>query len=213
MEGRKALVLISPGFPQLRDFDEQLEHLSSLAREVTTSIYFVDTTGLDGLLPTGPRQKMASAFGLAWARSGGAMDLAEATGGFTTRFSNELTPALRRVAAEMRTYYILGYAPPRAKPGKFRRVKVKVNVDGAKARTKKGYIFDPRRSFWGVVISPPPSSRARAAPRGSEGARRVTRGWRAEDARGEISPRWLLHSRFPADHVQDDEGPTPAIWR
>ena len=147
VEGRKALILISPGFPQLRNFDEQLEHLSSLAREVATSIYFVDTTGLDGLLPTGPRQQMASAFGLAWARSGGAMDLAEATGGFTTRFSNDLTPALRRVAAEMRTYYILGYTPPRAEPGKFRRVKVKVNVAGAKARTKKGYIFDPRRSF------------------------------------------------------------------
>jgi len=144
VEGRKALVLISPGFPTLRNLDERLKRVSTLAREAATPVYFVDSTGLDGLIPE-PGERMRPAFEMAWARSGGAQDLAEATGGFTSRFSNSLTRALSRVAAEMRTYYVLGYQPTRPDDGRFRKIKVKVRVDGVKARTKKGYLAGTRR--------------------------------------------------------------------
>ena len=68
------------------------------------------------------------------------MDLATATGGFTSRFSNSLLPALDRVGREMRSYYVVGYVPPRADDGRFRSVKVTVKAPGATARTKKGYL-------------------------------------------------------------------------
>jgi VWFA-related protein len=145
VEGRKALVLVSPGFPQLDDFDKRLEKVASLARLASTTVYFVDAFGLDGLLPE-PGGRMLPAFELAWNRSGGAMDLAEATGGFTSRFANSLLPALARVGDEMRSYYVVGYVPPKPDDGRFRSVRVKVNARGAVARTKKGYLAGkPRR--------------------------------------------------------------------
>jgi VWFA-related protein len=144
VEGRKALVLVSPGFPQLRDLDRRLERVATLAREAATAIYFVDAMGLDGLLPE-PGRRMRPAFESAWARSGGAQDLAAATGGFTSRFANSLLPALSRVAAEMRTYYVIGYQPTRPDDGRFRSVKVRVAVRGVTARTKKGYLAVPAR--------------------------------------------------------------------
>jgi VWFA-related protein len=136
--GRKALVLISPGFPQLRGLDRRLERVATLAHGAATTVYYVDAAGQDGLVPE-PGRRLQPAFEMAWARSGGTQDLAEATGGFTSRFDNSLLPALRRASAEMRTYYILGYAPPRA-DGRFRKVSVKVNLPGLSARTKKGYL-------------------------------------------------------------------------
>jgi VWFA-related protein len=145
VEGRKALVLLSTGFPQLRGLDRRLESVSTLARRASTAVYFVDATGLDGLMPE-PGRHMQPVFEMAWNRSGGASDLAEATGGFTSRFAGTLHPALARVAEEMRTYYVLGYVPPRAQNGRFRSVKVEVTRSGLKARTKKGYLAVPRGS-------------------------------------------------------------------
>src|SRR5262249_13650078 len=71
VEGRKALVLISQGFPQLGGLEREIQHVASLAREAATAVYFVDAAGLDGLMPEngGP---LPPAFVVAWARSGGA---------------------------------------------------------------------------------------------------------------------------------------------
>jgi VWFA-related protein len=139
VSGRKALVLISPGFPSLRGLDARLEGVASLARQSATAIYFIDAVGLDGLAPE-RFTRLKPAFESAWLRSGGAQDLAEATGGFVSRFANTLAPALARVAGEMRTYYVVGYVPARPDDGRFREVKVKVRAPGATARTKKGYV-------------------------------------------------------------------------
>ncbi|HVR70899.1 MAG TPA: VWA domain-containing protein [Vicinamibacteria bacterium] len=144
--GRKALVLISPGFPQLMGLDRELQKVATLARQSATAVYFLDSVGLEAVVPE-PGKHMPGAFETAWRRSGGSQDLAEATGGFTYRFSNALEPGLARVAAEMQTYYVVGYTPSRPEDGRFRRVKVKVGVRGASVRTKKGYLAGakPRR--------------------------------------------------------------------
>jgi VWFA-related protein len=139
--GRKGVVLVSPGFPQLRNLDDRLERVATLARDAATAVYFVDVAAFDGLLPE--RGPLRPVFELVWARSGGAQDLAEATGGFTYRLSNSLAPALSRVAGEMRTYYVVGYLPARPHDGSFRSVEVRVRVPGLKARTKKGYLATP----------------------------------------------------------------------
>jgi VWFA-related protein len=144
IEGRKALVLISPGFPNLMGLDDELQRVATLAREAATAVYYVDSVGLEAAVPV-PGRPLPSLFAEAWRRSGGSQDLAEATGGFTYRFSNSILPALERVAAEMQTYYVVGYAPTKAEDGRFRKVKVKVGLRGASARTKKGYLAGARR--------------------------------------------------------------------
>jgi VWFA-related protein len=144
--GRKAMVLISPGFPQLFGLDQHLKKVATLAREAATAVYFLDSVGLEAAVPE-PGRPLPSLFAEAWRRSGGAQDLAEATGGFTYRFSNSILPGLERVFAEMQTYYVVGYTPTRPEDGRFRKVKVKVGVRGATARTKTGYLAGalPRR--------------------------------------------------------------------
>jgi VWFA-related protein len=137
--GRKAIVLVSPGFPHWRNLRERLERVASLARESATTIYFVDGAGLDGATPQ-PGVRLRSVFEAAWARSAGAQELAEATGGYASRFSANLVPALTRIGNELRTYYVVGYAPTRPDDGRFRAVRVKVRPDGLAARTKKGYL-------------------------------------------------------------------------
>jgi VWFA-related protein len=140
IDGRKALVLLSPGFPQLQDLDRRIQRVATLARESATALYFVDAAGLDGLTPESRGDKLVPAFEAAWSRSGGAQDLAAATGGFTSRFTNDLTSALKLVGEEMRTYYVVGYVPPKPPDGRFRSVKVEVKAKGVTARTKKGYL-------------------------------------------------------------------------
>ena len=142
--GRKAIVLVSPGFPQWRSLRERLERVASLARESATAIYFVDAAGLDGVTPE-PGARLRSPFEAAWARSGGAQELAEATGGYASRFSANLAPALTRIGDELRTYYVVGYAPTRPDDGRFRSVRVKVRSPGLSARTKRGYLAGATR--------------------------------------------------------------------
>jgi VWFA-related protein len=138
--GRKSLIFISEGFPDVRTLDERLKRTAHLAREAQAAIHFVDVLGLDGLLPEKQGDKLQSVFEMAWARSGGSQELAEATGGFVSRFANVLTNAVSRAAEEARSYYIVGYAPVHRDDGRFRTVKVKVNRRGTTVRTKKGYI-------------------------------------------------------------------------
>lgn len=139
LQGRKAVVLLSTGFPGGTALDRRLQQVATLAREVSATVYFLDLAGMDGL-EIAPGRKVRAAFDVAWARSGGSQDLAEATGGFVARFSNTLAPAFRRVAEEMRTYYVVGYVPPRPDDGRFREVEVRLRVPGLSARTKKGYL-------------------------------------------------------------------------
>ena len=69
-------------------------------------------------------------------------ELAEASGGklFSAERIEELKGVYEQVAAEIRTVYSLAYTPKDPKrDGSFRRVRVKLNKDGAAIRTRKGY--------------------------------------------------------------------------
>jgi len=64
------------------------------------------------------------------------------TGGTATfpRKTEDLQPAFDKITTELRTQYLLSYAPTnRARDGKFRKIKIKVKRKGAKAYTRKGY--------------------------------------------------------------------------
>lgn len=155
--GRKSLVLVGMGIPQLSRLEERLQRTAHLAREAQAAIHYVDAFGLDGLLPEASGGKLKPIFEDVWERTGGSQDLAEATGGFVSRFANVLTGAFVRAADEARTYYVVGYAPPAPDDGKFRSVKVRLvprsshAASGLTVRTKKGYISAPRVDASGAL--------------------------------------------------------------
>ena len=71
-------------------------------------------------------------------------DLADQTGGevFSAQREEELESAYKLVATELHTLYSLAYSPDKLKHnGEFRKIGVKLNREGAVAKTRKGY-FD-----------------------------------------------------------------------
>ena len=70
----------------------------------------------------------------------GAMSLADETGGFSIRNTNDLAAGAERVAAESRVFYMLGFeAPAGKKPGEWRKLRVQVKRDGLEVRARRGY--------------------------------------------------------------------------
>lgn len=70
--------------------------------------------------------------------------LAEATGGraFVIHDASELVAVYSRIEAELRSQYLLAYAPDKPAPAgdkRFRRVSVSVDKRGASVRTIPGY--------------------------------------------------------------------------
>lgn len=122
--GRRALVVLSDGADtnSRLGFDEALAY----ARESAVTIYTVglQTESLDG----DARGKLHA--------------LAEATGGraFVIKDASELAGVYQRIEAELRSQYLLGYAPDRPSSVKgYRKVEVRMTRRGATARTIPGY--------------------------------------------------------------------------
>jgi hypothetical protein len=73
--------------------------------------------------------------------------VAEQTGGgyVELRPSEDLGVAFARVADELHSLYLLGYAPPR-RDGKVHEIDVRVAERGLKARARKSYVAAKERS-------------------------------------------------------------------
>lgn len=66
--------------------------------------------------------------------------LAEETGAFLIRDTNNLSAGLGRIAEDMESYYLLAYAPSNQEmDGRFRRIEVKVDASGARTQFRRGY--------------------------------------------------------------------------
>jgi VWFA-related protein len=114
--------------------------MTAVAQQANAAVYFIDVRGLvpprgfsaDNSGPDEPleeRQRDAA----------GSRDLAEQTGGFSIR-SNGLAEGLQRVAAESRTYYLLGFYPPAGKRASaWRKLRVEVKRHGLTVRARTGY--------------------------------------------------------------------------
>lgn len=67
-------------------------------------------------------------------------ELARSTGGVAIHNTNDLRSGLKRIDEDMRSYYLLTYAPTnRTFDGKFRNTQVKVGRPGVKVRSRSGY--------------------------------------------------------------------------
>jgi VWFA-related protein len=69
------------------------------------------------------------------------------TGGTTEVVHNtsDLAGATARIAEELNTQYVLGYSSPHPGDGKYHSIRVKVNREGYRARSRNGYISVPVR--------------------------------------------------------------------
>ncbi len=146
VRGRKSLLLLTEGF--LNDADlPGLQEVAGRCREANIAVYSLDVRGLITGLPgaeyvgapntteLGPMQMEQVDF-----EAAGGVELAEDTGGFAVRNTNDVAGGMARVAEESRVYYLLGYTPPPGKgPRDWRKLKVQVKRPGLEVRARKGY--------------------------------------------------------------------------
>jgi VWFA-related protein len=146
VRGRKALLLLTEGF--LNDPDLDVGHeVAGRCRESNLAVYSLDVRGLvtglaaaDDFWAPNTAELGTMQAEQVEAQAAGSVALAEDTGGFAVRHTNDLGGGAARVAEESRVYYLLGYAPPEGKgPREWRRLQVKVTRPGFTVRARKGY--------------------------------------------------------------------------
>jgi VWFA-related protein len=145
VRGRKSLLLLSEGF--LEDFGGDARGVAALSREANAAVYFVDVHGLQALpgglgsaADAGPPTTGSERFEAAVLGSSGAVALADETGGFSVRNTNDLAAGAGHAAAESRVFYLLGFQPPEGKaPGEWRKLRVEVKRPGLTVRARRGY--------------------------------------------------------------------------
>jgi VWFA-related protein len=145
--GRKSVILVSEGFiydPNLSEFKRVVQS----SRRSNCAVYFLDTRGLQGLPvyfsaefgPPMDERDIGSAMMDPQLASEGAESLADDTGGFSVKNTNDLNKGIKRIADESQSYYLLGYHSTNTKAdGRFRKIEVKVNHKGVQVRARKGY--------------------------------------------------------------------------
>jgi len=149
VRGRKAVVLVSPGFIDDQERAADAKRAIAAARRANVAVYFIDARGLlvgtpfaqaQFGSPLDSRDVNAANADLTLSAEG-AETLANDTGGFSVRNQNDLGRGLKRIGDESRVYYLLGFEPDRAnvKPGTFRRLEVKVARPGVIVRARRGY--------------------------------------------------------------------------
>lgn len=169
--GRKTLMLFSEGFFVGPTVEDELHSVINVANRSQLAIYCIESQGLETRELKGelvPRDDLTSAIsnpannkiprggetGFDRARQAG-QDIpdsvlryvANSTGGFLIRNTNDLSIGLDRVVEEMRTYYLLSYRPKNEKlDGKFRQIKVSVHKSDLVVRARDGYYAMPTGS-------------------------------------------------------------------
>ncbi|MCI0488839.1 MAG: VWA domain-containing protein [Blastocatellia bacterium] len=162
LPGRKSVILFSEGFRLYTRqgdnfrFLEALRRLVDLANRASVVIYTVDTRGLvvtgltaadnvsglsSGEIETLLRNRSTSLF----ETQAGLNYLAQETGGFSIRNSNDISGGVARVLDDQKGYYLIGYIPDdstfRADSGRraFHKITLKVRRPGLRVRSRKGF--------------------------------------------------------------------------
>lgn len=95
----------------------------------------------------------------------GTQTLAQDTGGFSIRNTNDLAAGAARIAAESRSYYLLGIHPAEGKGARdWRKLKVEVARGGLEVRARRGYT---------LRNAPPPEEDAKDKDKGKERTRKT----------------------------------------
>ena len=130
----------------------EFRSLVQAARNANVAVHFVDVASPGGVLgrPGMPGaaaelgaatedRDASTAMAMASREADGARSIALDTGGRVVTGTN-LLDGLTRVAAEGRSYYMLGYSPTnQRRDGKFRKIEVTVNRPNVEIRARSGY--------------------------------------------------------------------------
>ena len=172
LPGRKTLVYLSEGLPASPAMQARLDSLISAANRAHVSVYTIDAAGLRAESTLTETRREVDAAGQERLRQtavsrdptngpmmrlvertedlvrldpyGGLSRLAEDTGGFLIRDTNDLSSAFRRIDEDNRFHYLLTYTPSNdAFDGRFRAIQVKVKRDGVNVFARKGYLAVP----------------------------------------------------------------------
>jgi len=179
LPGRKSVVLFSDGFQVFnREGSNQrvldsLRRLVDLANRASVVIYTIDARGLQTLMlgaaddvsgRTAQQveeqlQNRRTAF---FNSQDGLNYLAQETGGFFVRNSNDIGSQIKRVLDDQKGYYLIGYVPEQTtfRPDQGQRPFHKVSL----TVTRPGLIVRSRTGFYGVA-----EEEARPAPRSPGG--------------------------------------------
>jgi VWFA-related protein len=166
VRGRKSLLFFSESM--IEESTSESRAAIAAAREVNTAVYFVDVRGLvalpggasaaDNETGSNPRERFMMGFENSVLETAGARALAEETGGFSVRNSNDFAAGADRIAAESRVFYLLGfYAPDGKGKDKWRKLRVQVKRAGLTVRARRGYTL--RAS---LAVEPKPTKEAKA---------------------------------------------------
>ena len=138
-------MFVSDGFilsPRVLEF----RNVTQAAMRANAALYFVDARRMNlgaseypiEVRETDDPADLAKALAEQAGDAFGSETLASDTGGFTVTNTNDLAGGMRRIAAETRSYYLVGYDPTKEPDGKFRKIRVKVNRRGVSVRARKG---------------------------------------------------------------------------
>jgi VWFA-related protein len=164
--GRKTVVFFSEGMAIPDRVLTQFQAVIAEANRANVAIYTMDAAGLRTESPTAQTREAMEAQATARYRNlgkedaGGAMmkdaernedllrlnpqsglgQLAEQTGGFLVRDTNDARGSFRQIAQDMRFHYVLGYTPSNDNyDGRFRNVRVNVRRGGTVIHSRRGY--------------------------------------------------------------------------
>lgn len=165
--GRKTIVFFSEGMAIPDRVLAQFQAVIAEANRANVAIYTMDAAGLRTHSPTKATREALEAQATARYRNlgkedaGGALmkdaernedllrlnpqsglgQLAEQTGGFMVRDTNDARGSFRQIAQDMRFHYVLGYTPSNDNyDGRFRNVRVKVRRGGTVVHSRRGYL-------------------------------------------------------------------------
>src|SRR5262245_15055105 len=196
MPGRKTVIFFSEGLSLPPAVVEQFKSVINAANRANVSVYTVDAAGLridspnleatreiNALAqrrmnqvhrtqdPSGPLTKGLERNEdlLRLNPHGGLGELADQTGGFLIRDTNDLGAGLRRIDEDMRAHYVLTYMPKNQEyDGRFRQISVKLSRPNLDVQTRKGYYAVDNTIASPVLAFEAPALAALSAARSSD---------------------------------------------
>src|SRR5262249_3338987 len=169
IQGRKAIIFFSEGLSIPPAVQQRFRAVINAANRANVSLYPVDAAGLRIESQLAESGKQINSLGARRARQtatgtedtsgrplsaqlernedllrlnphSGLGQLADQTGGFLISNTNNLNTGLGRIDEDMRSHYVLTYAPKNSDyNGRFREISVKLDRSGLDVQTRKGY--------------------------------------------------------------------------
>ena len=196
LPGRKTVIFFSEGLSLPPAVVEQFKSVINAANRANVSVYTVDAAGLRidspnlettreinaiaqrrmsevhrSQDPSGPLTKGLERNEdlLRLNPHSGLGELADQTGGFLIRDTNDLSAGLRRIDEDMRTHYVLTYVPKNLEyDGRFRQISVKLVRPNLDVQTRKGYYAIDNTIASPVLAYEAPALAALSAARASD---------------------------------------------